>query len=157
MGMSLAAWQDQLDIRGTALTGNMDVAFINCRLIKIEADRRRTPVLPTTTARITCDGQSIYLDVEIDIADAHPGLNIWFEYEIENRGSLPVKLQTATDPNKLLYPGVLKVENSLSKNVLESGETASGRINLTLQKLKENSEINFLLRLDFVQWNFFGD
>ena len=153
MGISQAAWQDQLDIRGTASTGSIDVAFVRCDLTKMEADRRNTPVLPTTIANITCDGQNIYIDMNINIKDAHPGLNVWFEYEIENRGSLPVKFQTSANPKKLLYPGTMKVENSLSKDVLDSGETAIGKIHLTIQGVKENSEYSFLLNLDFMQWN----
>lgn len=154
MGLSLAAWQDQLNVYGIASTGSIDVAFTRCELIKMEADRSNTPVLPTTTAQITCDGQNIYIDMEIGIENAQPGLNVWFEYEIENRGSLPVTFQTSANPKKLLYPGTLKVENSLLKEVLESGETATGEIHLTIQGVKENSEYNFLLGLDFMQWNF---
>lgn len=153
MGMSLAAWQDHLNIHSIATTGYIDVAFVRCELIKMEAHRGPTPVLDTTTARVTCDGQSIYIDMEVDINNAHPGLNVWIEYEIENRGSLPVTLKSNKESRKLLYPGTLKVENKLSQEILESGETITGEIHIILQGVKENSNIRFTMPLNFEQWN----
>lgn len=150
MGFTLAAWQDELKIRGTVTTGYIDVAFTDCWIIKMEADRRPTDALVTTTADVRCDGSNLYIDIE----DAHPGFELWIGYKITNWGSLPAVCVTPNKPPvAYLRPGTFKVNNSFTPEVLKGGESASGVMHITVQGIKEESEHDFSLQLDFKQWN----
>jgi hypothetical protein len=150
MGLSLAVWQDQLTISGTASTGKIDLVLTECWIIKQEANRVPPDVLTDTTARIECDGKKIFIDIE----NTHPGYNVWFGYKIVNQGSFPLKLQATSNPVKLLIPGTMKLSNTLSTTVLDVGESATGVIHITIKGVDELSEYNFELSVDFIQWNF---
>ncbi len=142
MGLGYAAWQDSLNIEGTVGTGNIDVAFTDCRLLT-ESDRSVT----SATTKVSCTSKCLY----IDIKDAYPGYNVWLEYEIVNNGSIPVKYEIGPcvqDERKISV-----VHKPLEVKVLDGGEGVIGKMQVNVRDVAWDSEYDFSLRLDFKQWN----
>ena len=150
MGVGLAAWGDELQIHGNVTTGHLELAFTDCWFIKQVADRKPPGGLDPTTAQVYCYSDHINIEIE----DAYPGYNAWFGYEIENRGTLPAAFQASfKTSSEYLVPGTLQVKNTLTKGVLESGETATGEIHITVMGVEEEETYDFSLELEFKQWN----
>ncbi|NLN07148.1 MAG: hypothetical protein GX167_05960 [Firmicutes bacterium] len=156
IGLSYAAWQDQLTVNVTASTGKVDLAITDCWFIKDVPNGNIPDGQKKPTPQINWDGKTISISIE----DARPGYNVWFGYTIANRGSLPVRLTAVNQGsfpkksgNNLIDPGTIKVQHSLDKYVLEPGESTTGEIHITIQGMEENAEYNFYFSLDFIQWN----
>jgi len=145
LGLGYAVWRDQLAINVTASTGKIDPVVTRCWL----DNHSKTPDgLKNPTFRIDWDEKTISILIE----DAYPGYNALFAYEIVNRGSLPLRLQSLfPEPEILLEPGAIVLGNTLTPEVLKSGETATGCIQITIQDVAEPGRCSFSFSLDFVQ------
>lgn len=140
LGVGFAAWQDGLTIRGTTATGNIDPAFTDCWVAGESVSPSQADVF------VTDEGKRLV----ILIADAHPGYHADFGYLLTNRGSVPVRFETAWEASA---PG-LAVTNNLPYGVLEpDGGTAEGGLSVTVGDVEEESQYNFSLTLIFRQWN----
>lgn len=95
-GVGYAAWTDQLNINGTVETGNLDVDFVSAVV--------DLPCLPPITLcpAIAADKyvtkEIEYVDEDtckVTIGNLYPGARVWFDVIQQNKGSIPVKFDSA--------------------------------------------------------------
>ena len=138
MGVSLAAWGDELKIHGNVTTGHLDLIFIDVSTFGSQPG----PV----SADIWDQGKRITISVE----DAHENDVYKLDYTIENKGSLPVKFDIAlksSDP-------ALRLVNTLPQKAIEPGESLGGKLRIKVGKgLEEFTEYGLSVELYFNQWN----
>lgn len=82
-GVSLAAWSDNLTIGATVNTGRKDVVISD---LKIRADRH----INATISRE--DDRTLRLNVN----NLYPGGKVWIDFKAVNRGTIPVRFQSAS-------------------------------------------------------------
>lgn len=136
IGAGAAAWQDGLGIQGVVSTGEIDPVF--------------TSVIAGSQgeASIVNNGKAISIFVE----DACPGNIITFQYEVQNRGSVPLEFCTRINNSN---PG-LSVASTLVQGILGgNGESAAGELMVQVEKdeAEELTTYNFDLELFFQQWS----
>ena len=142
MGLSLAAWQENLPVGGTVHTGDIAPYFQQVHILDHLSARGEISLY------FEDKGQRIFLT----ICDAHPGDLYGIEYRISNGGSVPVNLD-------LVYKSSMAgftVKNTLPQGVLEKGEIACGEFTIKVDDSVEelsNYPYAFEVELVFKQWN----
>lgn len=140
LGVTVAAWQGGLSVRGISTTGYIDPVFTEC-------DVRGTRGSGEVEVDVSSDGKRI----SIFIWDAEPGFTSKFQVNIENRGSLPVWFHTNTYSRNT----DVKVTDSLREGLLEAGgDTASGELLVSVDgNATADAGCDFSVEMVFKQWN----
>ncbi len=134
-GLGLAAWQDQVLNVGFISTGNIDLVFTKAvlsgnRLDEVEAD-------------IASDGKSI----SVSVNDVEKNEVIELDYEVLNRGSIPVRFYTQIGGS---ISG-LEIDNRFPNNPFKGYN--DGHVMIKAGEDDEPSSHSFNLSLYFRQWN----
>lgn len=131
-GMAYARWTDGLDISSTVATGNIDPIFTSFEVCKYNASNNNPPQIFRNDK-----------DIIIEITDAHPNYWAYFNYTIENKGSVPVELNIES----IGSDGILII-NKLE----QEGDRAEGLLKVELPKREEGIlEYVFRITLNFKQ------
>jgi len=88
MGVAYAAWKDELVVTGSVETGNLEMEVVSAVLWV-----QPTPPKEVLGGRISHDEKSITVEMT-NLYPGHPEFRI--DFELENRGSIPVRFDTAT-------------------------------------------------------------
>ncbi|NLA12269.1 MAG: hypothetical protein GX883_09135 [Firmicutes bacterium] len=137
IGVGVAAWQEGIAVGGVVSTGYIDPCFESVE-----------PTEGQGEAFISGDGKTLTFSIE----EAVPGQAYLFEYTVENRGSVPVRL---TPDNSNTFEGITVTNEFPEDSIGGNGGSAKGMLTISLcgevpDAPKGASE--FELGLLFRQW-----
>ena len=144
MGLSLAAFQSDLLIKGTFTTGTVEVSYEDC-WFTIEQKGQQ----PRGAASISCSGNSLNVTIE----DAEPGFQVTYYFEIENFGTLPVKLN-GYDVSDSTMPDNIELKNLNFPDLIQGGASETGSFTLHVKGQVDEGEYDFNLSLHYILQNF---
>lgn len=130
IGVSYAYYTNHSSVLQRVTTGDIDVVFSNTALVP---DAGRDPAC-TVEANITGSGKTL----AIDVANAYPGFTAYIDFEITNKGSVPVSFTLspvyagAGRPFEILVSGALDY-------IKRDGGKAYGQITLRAEELPAES------------------
>lgn len=141
MGLGVAAWTEGLVVGGVVNTGNIDVAFDKCYVVK-----KHCSCDNGVSYSITEDGKKLI----ISVSDAYSGYKAHLKYKVVNRGTVPVKLVTKESRSS----PALKINDNMSEGIINgNGDGREANLFIVVGECEESSTYNFEVELVFGQWN----
>lgn len=173
LGVSYAAWSDELVVEGSVETGDIDVYFSDFDVVyDADANTKDDEEVATVSLVSVCEDDK---ELKFEIDNAYPQFMANIEFEVHNQGSIPVKLQSVD----IDAPGELEVENAAwwcrdcgnwkwkcecepEEPELEVGtqlntcDRAEGSIGVEVSpdcSAEQGETYTFTVTYDFIQWN----
>jgi hypothetical protein len=151
-GISYAMWDKTIYLYGTVNTGEVDAEFsrIYCD------DDGIDPGYDKDVASCECyidgtDHQIAY--VEID--NGYPCYSVIVYFEIDNTGTVPVKIQNIILTNPNTEVTVVITDISIGQQI-DPGDSVRGDLEIHIkQSAAENAQYTFSIEIFLVQWNEF--
>lgn len=129
MGSAMALWGDTLKIEEAAETGDINPCFTEF----------------SGPGSIDMGNKT----VDIALGPVAPGYQATFDYEITNRGTVPVKVETKNYSGS----GEIVVTDTFPSVDLDPGESDTGTLGITVAGGATTGGYGFNLELVFKQWN----
>ncbi len=153
VGFSLAGWQDELKIGGTATTGDVDVYFIDSW---IPDNPPPTHCTPSIRCEPAC-GEGVYpkhMIIGIEIDTTLPGnraRHARFGYRVKNGGTVPVSVEVS---DIIVYPPdadyTVEVKEHTLPGSIDAEQEIEGFLHLKIQgRGNFTGEITFILTIDY--------
>lgn len=142
MGLSMAAWQGGMDAGGEMGTAHIGVAFTNYHGSNISSTQREDWD-PPASASINRISEK---ELEIKIKNAYPGLEVKFWYQIENTGSLPVKITkhyVSSSCNQVY------MKNDIGTLTIAVESSVGGDLQVEIHDVEELSNYTFSVHFEF--------
>ncbi len=144
MGVGMASWQGELDVGAELGTAHIGVEFVE------EYNIPGYKIITTPPAEWEGAGASIYCntskEIVIEVNNAYPGLEAKFWYEIENTGSLPLKIKDYKVTSA--HSGV-EVTGSSLPSVIAVNSTVPGEINIKITDVEPSDYYTFSVQISF--------
>lgn len=137
VGVGVAAWQGEHDIGGELGTAHIGVGFTDYYGGNVESAPSGDWDDSDTSAIIYEESAKV---LKIEINNAYPGFEVDFYYEIENTGSLPVKI-TKHEVTSSCRDVI--VSNKLSAITIDVADLVSGDINIKVNDVEPESFYTF--------------
>lgn len=147
IGPTAASWMDLPLVNTVVSTGDIDPVFSKADVIPQEnADGEQLSGMDcNVSTSIENDGKRLVIRID----GAYPDYSTKIQYEICNRGSVPVRFTTRLEADDLL-----EVTNSLEEGLLEgNNDRVEGELSIDVGEVEEESSYDFEIVLDFEQWN----
>jgi len=153
VGISYAMWDKTIYLYGTVYTGEVDAEFSSVYCNDIDVDPGHDKDVGSCNCYI--DGSDPQI-LWVDIYNGYPCYSVTVNYEIDNIGTIPVKIQTITLTNVNPEITVTVTDIYVGQQIEGYGGSVWGDLEIHVeQSAAELATYSFSLEIYLVQWNEF--
>jgi hypothetical protein len=145
MGVGMASWQSGMAIGGPMHTAHIGVEFTDSLGSQIQSSPPAGWEDPVATASINRVSEK---QLEINIQNAYPGLQVHFWYEVKNTGTLPLKRK---DYNLSLPGDITTYQTSAPPNLIQVNSASVGEIFLQVSSdIEQQESYTYTMQIEYV-------